>query len=134
MGYETTQYLVDIKIKPDSIRTVATTIETRKSKGVKKIQHFIDEITIDGDGFLQFKPSDHYGNLYDPCEDDGTVPALQGKWREAEAIAKWVCQHSEEGGMIVHHSDEGDGAAFGWEFDGLGKILPSPALAPIPAR
>jgi hypothetical protein len=42
MGYETTQYLVDIKIKPDSIRTVATTIETRKSKGVKKIQHFID--------------------------------------------------------------------------------------------
>jgi hypothetical protein len=24
--------------------------------------------------------------------------------------------------MIVHHSDEGDGAAFGWEFDGLGKM------------
>lgn len=102
--------------------SVVTTIETGKREGVNKIQHFIDEITIDGDGFLQCKPFDHYGNLYDPCEDDGHVPAPQDKWRESEAIARLVCQHSEEVGIIVHHSDEGDGAAVGWEFDGISNM------------
>ncbi|MDG2219968.1 MAG: hypothetical protein P8L85_01215 [Rubripirellula sp.] len=122
MGYETTLYLVDVEIKSDSLAAVEKTIKTKKGKGVAKIRHFINEIAIDTVGFLQFRASGSYGSPYDPCEDDGTVPALQGKWSQAEAIAKWVSQHSCEGGMIVHHSCEGDGGAFGWEFDGQGNM------------
>ena len=59
---------------------------------------------------------------YSPDEDYGDVPAITAKWYEAEDIALWLKQHVEKGGKIVAHSNEGDGAAWGWEFDGKGRM------------
>ena len=55
---------------------------------------------------------------------------------EAESIAPWLRQRSEKGGCMVRHSIEGDGNAWGWEFDGRGRMRGStigqPALMPSP--
>ena len=57
---------------------------------------------------------------------------------EAESIAMWLRQHSEKGGRMVLHSIEGDGNAWGWEFDGRarmrGSTIGQPALMPFPDR
>jgi YD repeat-containing protein len=58
------------------------------------------------------------------------VPALHGKWYEDEQIASWLKLHSEKGGRVVLHSVEADGEAWGWEFDGRGRMR---ALALRPA-
>ena len=50
------------------------------------------------------------------------MPARYGKWDEAGQFAAWLKHHSEEGGRIVLHSIEADGEAWGWEFDGHGKM------------
>ncbi len=67
---------------------------------------------------------------YEPDEDDGTVPALYGKWPDAERIADWLKKHSEPGGRIILHSMEADGEAWGWEFDGKGRMREL-ALVPV---
>ncbi len=53
---------------------------------------------------------------------DYRLPALYGKWYKAEQIAKWLKKHSENGGAVILHSIEADGEAFGWEFNGRGKM------------
>ena len=74
------------------------------------------------DGILCFKPTGNYHSPYVPDEDDGTVPVLVGKWYESEHIAEWLKLHSEKGGRLIQHSCEADGAAWGWEFDGRGRL------------
>lgn len=76
---------------------------------------------IDSAGFLCFRASKDGHDPYVPF-DDGTVIALYGKWYVAEEIASWLKHHSEKDGRIVLHSIEGDGDAWGWEFDGKGKM------------
>ena len=69
-----------------------------------------------------FKASADGLDPYVPDEDDGTVPALHGKWYEAERFARWLRRHSEKGGRMILHSIEADGEAWGWEFDGRGRM------------
>ena len=76
---------------------------------------------IDSADFLCFRADGNGPYPYEP-DDEGTVIALFGKWYEAEKIASWLKHHSEKGGRIVEHSIEGDGDAWGWEFDGKGRM------------
>ena len=124
MGYESSLHLIDVKIKAESIQAVRAALRTGKVRAPSALRFFLDRIVLDEEGFLAFKPSEDYASPYVPDEEDGTVPALQGKWYEAERIATWLKRYSEKGGRIILHSIEGDGAAWGWEFDGRGRMRP----------
>jgi hypothetical protein len=86
------------------------------------LRFFLERAVLDSGGFLTFKASKDGHNPYVPDEEDGTVPALYGKWSDAESIARWLRLHSEKGGRAVLHSVEADGEAWGWEFDGQGRM------------
>lgn len=130
MGYETALHLIGVKIKAESIRAVSRALKTRKARRLSTVGHFLEVAAIDSEGFLVFNTSENWVSPYAPDEDDGTVPALSGKWGYAEAIARWLSKHSEKDGRIVLHSEEGDGAAWGWEFDGKGRMRPL-GLVPV---
>jgi hypothetical protein len=121
MGYETSLHLVDIKVKAGSILVVKRALKARKGRARSYVQSFLEQVVIDSAGFLAFKAGEDGCDPYVP-DDEGTVPALFGKWYGSEQIARWLKKHSEGGGRLIEHSMEGDGAAWGWEFDGLGKM------------
>jgi hypothetical protein len=121
MGYETSLYLL-VKIKRSSMESVSRALKTGKVAGYPDLEYFLQCAVMDRDGFLAFKEHGNYTSSYLPDEDDGTVPALDAKWYEAEKIAEWLKKHSRKGGSIIQHSREGDGAAWGWEFDGRGHM------------
>lgn len=121
MGYESSFHLIGVKIKPASLPAVKQALETGKVRGWKSLEYFLEVVVFDADGYLTFKASEDGLDPY--CAfDDGTVPALSGKWYEAERIAAWLKKHSAKGGRMVFHSQEADGEAWGWEFDGRGRM------------
>ena len=122
MGYLTTLYLIDIKIKEESIPIVERALKTKKGRGLTSLQYFLSRAVFDIGGCLSFKPQEDDMSPYEPDSDYGDVPALMAKWYEAEKIASWIKRHSEKGGQIILNSNEGDGAAWGWEFDGKGRM------------
>ena len=121
MGYEAALHLVDVKIKNDSVPTVTKILKTKKARGLGPPKCFLEEAFLADDGFLCFKPTGRFLSLYEPV-DDGTVTAMGGKWYDAEKIAQWLKIHSAKGGRLILHSLEADGAAWGWEFDGKGRL------------
>jgi hypothetical protein len=124
MGYESSLHLIDVKIKAQSVPLVSRALKATTGRGLIRLRFFLELAAIDSEGFLAFKASKDGLDPYVPCEGDGTVPALYGKWYEATRIACWLRRHSEKGGRIVLHSNEADGAAWGWEFDGKGRMRP----------
>ena len=122
MGYETALHLIDVKIKGESIPVVKKALQTKKGRGLRPLLYFLEEAFLPHDGFLCFKSTGRYDSPYQPDDDDGTVTVLVGKWHEAEQIAQWLKLHSEKGGRLVQHSCEADGTAWGWEFDGSGRL------------
>lgn len=130
MGYWSALHLVDIKIKEESVPIVERAIRTRKGRGMKPLRFFLEVAMIDSGDFLAFRASEDGLDPYVPDEQDGSVPALYGKWYECEQIASWLKLHSKKGGRVVLHSVEADGEAWGWEFDGRGRMR---ALALCPA-
>jgi len=121
MGYQTCLHLVDVKIKVESVSLVRRKLSRRKSSNKDPLRFFFERAVLDSNNFLMFKASDDGLDPYGPF-DDGTTPALYGKWYEAERIAEWIKQYVEKGGRMVLHSLEADGAAWGWEFDGRGRM------------
>lgn len=124
MGYESTLHLINVKLKKQSAALVSRALKRKTGRGLIRLRFFLDLAVIDSGGYLAFKASKDGANPYAPDEDDGTVPALLGKWRETEGVARWLSRHSEKGGCIILHSNEADGAAWGWEFDGKGRMRP----------
>jgi len=122
MGYESTLHLVGVKIRPDCLSLLKKVLITGKGTGLSPIRYFLKVAVLDNDGYLCLKVNENYPSPYEPDEDDNTVPALSGKWYEAEKIAHWLKQYAEKDGRIILHSCEGDGEAWGWEFNGRGKI------------
>lgn len=122
MGYESSLHLINVKIKAGSVPLVSRALKTKTGRGLIRLQSFLERAIIDSEGFLAFQASKDGLDPYVPDEDDGTVPALFGKWYEAERIARWLRRHSEKGGRIILHSIEADGEAWGWEFDGRGRM------------
>ena len=123
MGYQTALHLIDVKIKDESLPIVKKALQTKKGRGLRPLVYFLEEAFLPDDGFLCFKSTGRYDSPYVPDEDDETVSVLVGKWYEAEQIAEWLKLHSEKGGRLIQHSSEADGAAWGWEFDGRGRLL-----------
>jgi hypothetical protein len=124
MGYESSLHLIDVKIKAAAVPLVSRALKTKTGRGLIRLRYFLERTVIDSEGFLAFKASEDGLDPYVPDEDDGTVPALYGKWYDAELIARWLRRHSEKGGRIILHSIEADGQAWGWEFDGRGRMRP----------
>ncbi len=122
VGYQTILHLIDVKIKSESVSIVERVLSTRKGRGVRPILEFLSLVAVDCDGFLAFRPSNDYDSPYTPYEEDETVPAVCGKWHEADRIAKWLRHHCQRGGRLIQHSSEGDGLAWGWTFDGRGRM------------
>lgn len=109
--------MIGVKIKPESVPIVNRALKTGKGQGLVPIKYFLSRAVIDCDGELIFKASeDGSEDPYCPFED-GTTIALFGTWKEHEQIASWVKLHAEKGKMVLF-SYNGDGAAWGWEFDG----------------
>jgi len=122
MGYQSCLHLVGVKIKDESVSRVKRKLSRGTSRSDDPLRFFFGRAYLDSKGFLSFKASEHGHDPYVPDEEEGDVPALYGKWYEAESIAVWLRQHSEKGGRMVLHSIEGDGNAWGWEFDGRGRM------------
>ena len=122
MGYESSLHLIDVKIKAESVPVVKKALKARKGRGLSPLRCFMDRAVLDSAGYLAFKASEEGDDPYVPDEEDGTVPALYGKWGDPERFAAWIRQHCEKGGRIILHSIEADGEAWGWEFDGRGKM------------
>ena len=122
MGYWSSLHLIGVKIKAESVPVVKRVLKARKGRGLSRLRNFMDLVVLDGEGFLAFEASEDGDDPYVPDEEDGTVPALYGKWHEDEHVAVWIRQHCEKGGQIILHSIEADGAAWGWEFDGRGRM------------
>jgi hypothetical protein len=122
MGYQTALHLIDIKIKDESVEIVNKALDSKKGRGLRPIVHFLEEAFLCDDGYLRFKSTGNYECVHVPDEEDGTVPVLVGKWPKTEVIAEWLKLHSEKGGQLIQHSWEADGAAWGWEFDGKGRL------------
>ena len=122
MGYESSLHLIGVKIKPGLVPAVRRTLKNRASRKHSPLQFFFERAMLDRAGFLTFKASEDGEDPYVPDEEEGDVPALFGKWYEAERIAAWIKQYCEKGGRIVFHSVEADGEAWGWEFDGRGRM------------
>ncbi len=129
MGYESSLHLIDVKIKPKSLCVVKRILKSHKGRGLSALRFFFERAVLNTDDFLAFEASEDGHDPYVP-DEEGTVPALFGKWYEAESIAEWLKHHSEKGGRVVLHSIEADGEAWGWEFDGRGKMRPL-SLSPI---
>jgi len=122
MGYETVLHLIDVKIKDESLPMVKKALQTKKGRSLSPLKYFLLQAILPNDGFLCFTPIGNYTSAYEPDRDDGTVPGLEGKWRNCDEIAQWLKLHSEKDGRLIQHSREGDGAAWGWEFDGKGRL------------
>ena len=124
MGYWTRLHLVDIKIRKDRLAQCKKDLpKTENHKKKDSLSFFMDRLMIDSGGFLCFKTKDEDGDpCYVPDKEDGSVPALDSKWDDPEPIAKWVKRYSENGGSIIFHSLEADGGAWGWVFDGRGRM------------
>ncbi|MCX6699332.1 MAG: hypothetical protein NTV68_05305 [Methanomicrobiales archaeon] len=121
MGKRNSLQMVNVVIKADSVPIVNQALKTCKGPGLTPIRYFLSRAIIDCQGTLIFKESEDAEDPY--CSfDDGTTIALFGTWDEHEKIASWVKLHSEKGGKMVLFSYDGDGAAWGWEFDGKGRM------------
>jgi hypothetical protein len=119
MGYWSNLHLVDIRIPKPSRASVKREIRHHASITDDRLRLFLKWVEIDSEGFLCFRddPEDYCG--YSP-DEDGCVPAKPAKWGAAEAVVQWLSTRTD-GGKIVFHSFEGDGRAWGYEFDGRGK-------------
>ena len=114
--------MIGVKIKDESVPIVERVLKAGTGPGLTPIKHFLSRAVIDCDGELIFKASKKSdADPYYPFDDNTTI-ALFGTWDEHEKIASWVKLHSEKGGKMVLFSYDGDGAAWGWEFDGKGKM------------
>ena len=122
MGYESALHLIDVKIRKKALSRIEADITAGKEGKDPALGSFLEYAAIDIHGFLAFRAKGDGADLYEPCEGEDAVPAMVGKWREAEAIARWIKTFSCKGGRIVLHSLEADGAAWGWEFDGKGRM------------
>ena len=121
MGKRNALQLIGIKIKKASIPIVKKALQSQNSPELAPIKRFLSHAMIDCAGELMFKASKNaHHDLYCPFEDNSTI-ALFGKWDEHEKIASWVKLHTK-GGKMVLFSCDGDGAAWGWEFDGKGRM------------
>jgi hypothetical protein len=120
-GYQTSLHLVDVKIKDESLQPVRAILKPGSVRVPARLRMYIERVVLDSEDFLTFRASQDGSNSYCPF-DDGTVPALSGKWYKAEHFATWLKRHSEQGGRMIQHSLEADGAAWGWEFDGRGRM------------
>lgn len=104
MGYECSLHLIDVKIKAGSVPMVSRALKTPTGRGTVRIRSFLERAVIDSEGFLAFKTSKDESDPYVPDADDGSVPALYGKWYEAEHIARWLKRHSEKTGRDANTS------------------------------
>lgn len=120
MGYWTSLHLVGIYIKPESLRTVQRAV-AGEGRVPKAIRGSLRRMMVSDDHELRFKVTQGDDNPYAP-DGENSSPAALGKWYDDEAIAKWLRRHSKPGGRMVLHSIEGDGGAWGWEFDGKGRV------------
>jgi hypothetical protein len=122
VGYLSSFHLVDVKIKEDCLEIVNDALSIQNGDESSELEYFQERAVLDSDNFLCFTPHEDGSDPYEPCEDDGTIPAIYGKWYDGEELASWLKQYCEEGGKMIFHSIEGDGDAWGWEFDGQGSM------------
>jgi len=117
MGYWTRLYIVDVNIKKDCFEKVKGIIKNHKGMRNEGLKFFLDNIYLDHERYLSFKASKKRQDYY-VSDELGTTPEMDSKWYESEAIANWLKKYCASRSYIVEHSLEGDGAAWGWEFNG----------------
>ena len=78
MGYETSLHLIDVKIRGVASNSERA-LQTKKERGLSPLKYFLDQAFLSGDEFICFIPKGNYTSPYSSDEDDGAVPAVQGK-------------------------------------------------------
>jgi hypothetical protein len=125
MGYETTLHLVNVKVRPDRLRALKLELRgARRKFGKGSLRIFVENLVSDPEGFLEVEAAGDGSDPYIPAEGEAGIPAMRGKWYEDVKIARWLSKYSGKGEKLILHSAEADGEAWGWEFDGRGKMRP----------
>jgi len=117
MGYETSLQLVGVEIDPRHRPEIEAAIRKAARSENDALQLFLRWLGITSDGTLAFRAACKRDFVLPQCPDyEGCVSVTIGKWRRPEEIGEWPCTHCSSGRLILHRL-EGDGAAFGWEFE-----------------
>jgi hypothetical protein len=117
MGYETTLYLVGVSLPHIHRRRVEQLLKKHKQSKNTDLACLFQCVDFTSDNTLEFRAKQL------PCpkasevpDEEGFVVSAVGKWYGSEKFAVWLCRNHFEGALI-QHSLEGDGAAWGWEFE-----------------
>ncbi len=107
MGYFTRMDLIEVAINPRYVRLVEDAIQGKKQK-TKEFQYILKSLELDPEGYLQWNwRKDPYGP--------------EGKFYACEEMVLWLRAYCA-GGIIAFWSQEGDGCAWVYEFDGEGGV------------
>jgi len=109
MGYITRMDLIEVAIKPRHVHLVEDAIQG-KAKKTKEFQYILASLEVDPDGYLQWDwRNDHFGP--------------EGKFYRCEEMVLLLRAYCAAG-IIAFWSQEGDGCAWAYEFDGEGGVFP----------
>lgn len=140
MGYETTLYLIGVRIPPSRRAHGEKCLQKQREGKDEGLAGLCQVVDFDSDGFLQVvaKRAKKQGWYVDEVPDDeGFVLSLVGKCYGSEKFARWLCRSGFEG-SIIQHSCEGDGRAWGWEFKTkrirYWELRPAGPWAPVSVR
>jgi hypothetical protein len=100
LGYETRIDLYNVRVCPNEIRGVATTIAA-VAGGTGEGHWMVGLLKLEDDGSLSWNDSS------------------QGKWKSHEYFIEWLAERCERG-FVAFWSREGDGASWAYELDGAG--------------
>lgn len=117
MGNRSRLHITGVTIRKDRYEAARRAISNYQSVRNEILRYFLSMAIVDGERFLSFRADPKGADPYLPDEYD-TVPAKDAKWGRDEAIANWIKRYAGKGGSIIFHSLEGEGMAWGWEFDG----------------
>lgn len=112
MGYETSLHLIGASVAAGRREQVRKALKKACKGKDHQLVALLEQVDFSSSGTLEFL---HGEDSVDEPDDEGFVVAIWGKHYGAEAFAKWLACHCDEGEVILH-SREGDGEAWGWEF------------------
>lgn len=118
MGYESILTLVGISIAPADRARVKKLLAEQRKADKNAFDGLFQFVALTSENRLEFcrkkLPMPEESELPD---EEGFVRSAVGKWPSIEKFADWLSRNGFKGSVVLH-SREGDGAAWGWEFEG----------------
>lgn len=113
MGYESALHVIGARVAPAQRQRVQRLLAGQPASQHPGLALLLGQLGFSSSGTLELRPIDLPTD--EEADEEGFVCSVWGKFPAAEQFARWLGRHCEQGRVILH-SREGDGAAWGWEF------------------